>query len=502
MGSPERIYMVNGKSTILIIEDEKSNIDVLVGLLREHYKIIVARDGEQGLIRAQAEPPPDLILLDIIMPGMDGFEVCQRLKEQPHTREVPVVFITGMNEIRDETRGFEVGAVDFIRKPFSPSVVLARVVTQLSLQQQRSRLQKLNDVKNRFLGMTAHDLRGPIGSIHGLSEMLLNMPMSDSQREKFLSTIFKASGQLLTLVDDLLDVSVIESGSFDLNDKPGDLSMLVRERLELAQLAIEKKEVTVASHLEETPNAHFDHERMAQVLDNLISNALKFTPTGSTISLRSGMRDQQPFFQISDQGPGIKQEERGKLFLDFQKLSAQPTDNEKSTGLGLAIVKRIVDAHGGRIEVEDGSHGGALFTLYLPSIASRNDVAEKPTILVVDDEFSLRLMLSKAFQQAGFTMVGEAEDGLQGLRLFKERRPDITLLDLDMPPPNGQECLQQILQIDPHACVVILSSTQDAGVEADCLHQGAAMFLSKERPYSEIHESVLGLWSAFIKARA
>ncbi|MBF0454586.1 MAG: hybrid sensor histidine kinase/response regulator [Magnetococcales bacterium] len=350
---------------ILVVDDEKTNIDVLVGLLNSHYRTVVAKDGPQALKRARSDQPPDLILLDIMMPKMDGFEVCQRLKEDKATARIPVIFVTGMDDPKDETRGLESGAVDFIRKPFNPKVVLARVNTHMAIQKQKEKLVELNDMKNRFLGMAAHDLRNPLSAICGLSEMLLQMELPEADRRKFITTIRGAGKQMLNLINDLLDVSVIESGKFDLDLRPEDLAKLAKERVGLVRLLAEKKEITLVSELQETPPTFFDTDRIAQVLDNLLSNAIKFSPLGSQITVRTETQEGLVCFQVSDQGPGIPEKEQNKLFGEFQKLSVRPTGNEKSTGLGLSIVKKMVDAHQGSITVESQVGKGSTFTLAL-----------------------------------------------------------------------------------------------------------------------------------------
>jgi two-component system sensor histidine kinase/response regulator len=351
---------------ILIVDDESTNIDVLVGLLQGQYRTLVAKSGEQALRRAHASPRPDLILLDIMMPGMDGYEVCQRLKADEETAGIPVIFITGKSRDEDETHGLEVGAVDFIRKPFNPAVALARIQTHIALQRQKSRLLELNATKNKLLGIAAHDLRNPLNSITGLSDLLLQMEFDEEERRYFLQTIHNVANQMLGLINDLLDVSVIESGTFALRLASGDLVELVAERVHLLTFTAEKKGVRLVVDLQPTPAAHFDRARIAQVVDNLLSNAIKFTPLNTVVLVRTGQQGQGVFVQVVDQGPGIPQAEQHKLFGVFEKLSTQPTGQEKSTGLGLSIVKKIVDAHRGAIQVANNPDRGALFTCWLP----------------------------------------------------------------------------------------------------------------------------------------
>lgn len=353
-------------TTILIVDDEISNINVLIDLLQNQFRTLVAKSGTCALKIMQTDPQPDLVLLDIMMPNMDGFEVCQRLQADPKTAEIPIIFITGKESAQDETKGLELGAVDFIRKPFSPPVVLARIQIHLALQQQKIDLIQLNTLKNRFLGMAAHDLRSPLNSIYGYSDILLTMSLPEMEKRQYIQTIHDASHQMLNLINDLLDISVIESGHFNLRSTLANLAELVAARLQLIRLTADKKGVQIITDLQSTPLISFDVDRMAQVIDNLISNAIKFTPSDSTITLLTGQEGERVFFQVIDQGKGIPDTERHRLFMAFQKLSIRPTANEKSTGLGLSIVKNIMDAHQGEITVVNGSEQGAIFTCYLP----------------------------------------------------------------------------------------------------------------------------------------
>ncbi|MEO5349063.1 MAG: hybrid sensor histidine kinase/response regulator [Magnetococcus sp. YQC-3] len=358
--------MRTANAKILIVDDEPTNLDILVHLLQEEYRVVVAKNGQQALQRAHATPHPDLILLDIMMPGMDGFEVCQQLQAEKATAAIPVIFITGQVSFQDETRALALGAVDFIRKPFNPAVTSARIRTHLAIQQQKARLLELNTLKNKFLGMAAHDLRNPLNSIMGLSEMMLSLDMEEHEKKQFTQTIYKVAQQMLVLINDLLDVSVIESGQFAVALQPGDLATLVSERVQLLQFMAKKKNVTIHTSLHATPETFFDLERMAQVIDNLVSNAIKFTPPDTEISVRTDRQDGHLRLQVSDAGPGIPDAERDRLFGVFQKLSTRPTAREKSTGLGLSIVKKIIDAHAGSITATNNPERGATFTCLLP----------------------------------------------------------------------------------------------------------------------------------------
>lgn len=240
-------------------------------------------------------------------------------------------------------------------------------------------LRELNQLKNRFLGIAAHDLRNPLASIRGFSEMMLEMETTEEEKREYLRTIHSVSNQMLGLLNDLLDFSVIESGKFDLKLTPGNLGKLVEERVRLMAQNSKVKGIEITREIQETPEIKFDKDRLAQVVDNLLSNAVKFSKSGTTVHVLVEKGDLAVKIHVRDQGPGIAANEIGKLFGVFQKLSNQPTGGEKSTGLGMSIVKKIVDAHAGEISVESKVGVGTSFTVSLPltRVASKDFSAER-----------------------------------------------------------------------------------------------------------------------------
>jgi signal transduction histidine kinase len=227
------------------------------------------------------------------------------------------------------------------------------------------RLIALNQEKDRYLGIAAHDLRNPLSSMRGLAELMLETPLEAEQSREFLDTIRRTSDEMLHLVNDLLDTAVIESGNLELRKQPQDVETLVRRRMRHLEPLAVRKQIVIAAETS-AGAALIDAARFAQVIDNLVSNAIKFSPAGSTVRVDSCFHGDRFTFSVQDQGPGIPAAERGLLFRSFQKLSARPTAGEKSTGLGLAIVKKIVDAHGGSIAVDDAPGGGTRFTVTTP----------------------------------------------------------------------------------------------------------------------------------------
>ncbi len=228
------------------------------------------------------------------------------------------------------------------------------------------RLTELNELKDQHLGIAAHDLRNPLSSIRGMSQMLVEMELDKNTQTSFLQSIYRVSDQMLTLVDNLLDVAVIESGKFNLKISKENISRLVGERIELMAKNAERKEIRLIADLQKVTDSLFDADRMRQVVDNLLSNAIKFSPSGSVVNVTCGQAGRILDITVTDQGPGIPSEDLDRLFDSFEKLSAQPTGGEKSTGLGLSIVKSIVDAHGGEIEVDSEVGRGTTFIIHVP----------------------------------------------------------------------------------------------------------------------------------------
>jgi len=365
---------------VLIADDDRLNIRILGGILRsEGFVLGEAASGEQA-IEVYATFQPDLVLLDVTMPGIDGFETCRRLRTEYGSNCAPVVFITARSESDDVVEGLVAGAVDYLPKPFKPKEVLARIRSHLHnriLSEQQKllveQLSKANQAKNRFLGMAAHDLRNPLASIRGIAEFMREGALGPLNADQLdlIETIHGASTSMLDMVNELLDVATIESGELKLNRGPHDLAELVSKSVAMINREAGKKGTNVV--VEKTAGAvkaQIDLAKMKQVVDNLLSNGVKYSPPGSIITASVTRDDAKGTcsFSVRDQGPGIPDNERDKLFKDFSRLSSQPTGGEKSTGLGLAICRKIVDAHQGTIVAENLPQGGCEFRVTLHAL--------------------------------------------------------------------------------------------------------------------------------------
>jgi two-component system, sensor histidine kinase and response regulator len=361
---------------ILAVDDDRINLRIIGGILRhEGYEIAEAASGEQAL-EVYAEFHPNLVLLDVMMPGIDGFATCRTLKTTYGDKCAPVIFVTAKSEADDVVMGFEAGGVDYLTKPFRPKEVVARIRTHLSnqqlVEQQKllvEQLSKANAAKDRFLGMCAHDLRNPLSSIRGLAELMVEDaigPLSTEQRE-IVQTIHGASQSMLQLVNELLDVATIEAGHLKLAKEPTSVVEIVERSVHLSNIEAAKKNTRIELVRNgPDPMVDVDRNKIRQVVDNLISNAVKYSPRGSVITVLIHSDDSGAGFAVRDSGPGIPESERHKLFKDYGRLSSVPTGGEKSTGLGLAISRKIVEAHNGTIGVENIPGRGAEFVVRLP----------------------------------------------------------------------------------------------------------------------------------------
>jgi signal transduction histidine kinase len=362
---------------IMIVDDDRLNIRILARILKEEGYVLAEADSGERALAVYHDFRPHLVLLDVMMPGIDGFETCRQIKQTYGDRSAPVIFITARSESDDVVEGLGAGGVDYLPKPFKAKEVLARIRSHLQnqiLSEQREmlvdQLSKANAAKNRFLGMAAHDLRNPLASIRGLAEFLREGavgPLTPDQLE-LIETIHAASQSMLELVNELLDVATIESGELKLHVGPHNLAELVSRCVAMMNMEAAKKKTHITFELPPAATVlAIDPAKMKQVIDNLLTNAIKFSPPGSTITTLVQCEPARGTcsFSVRDQGPGIPDNERDKLFKDFSRLSVQPTGGEKSTGLGLAICRKIVEAHHGTIVAENLPGRGCEFRVTL-----------------------------------------------------------------------------------------------------------------------------------------
>jgi two-component system, sensor histidine kinase and response regulator len=365
---------------ILVVDDITKNLQVVGTMLRQAgYEIMLTTRGAQALERVLAQPP-DLILLDLMMPEMDGVEVCQRLKLDPVTRQIPIIFLTASNEMEHLVKAFEAGAVDYVTKPFNPPELLARVRTHIELKLARERLREMNEEKNEFMGIVAHDLRNPLGAIKGYAELIgedseavrpapaAELELLRSGLKESAGRIQNAAERMVEMVQNLLDTNRIERGEMKLNLVPTDLCLVLTTVVETQRPRAAAKQQSIHLQSESAPvTVAVDPNVMVQVLENLVSNAMKYSPPGKEILVRLKREAGAARCEVQDEGPGLSAEDQKKLFGKFARLSAKPTGGEHSAGLGLSIVKKMVEAMNGKVWCESELGRGATFIVEFPA---------------------------------------------------------------------------------------------------------------------------------------
>lgn len=377
----------NSNYSILIVDDTQQNVQVLSQILRDvGYKVLAAFNGKDAL-NLLTKRIPDLILLDVMMPGMSGFDVAERIKSDDIMAKIPIIFLSALDEAEAKVKAFESGGVDYITKPFQHKEVLARINLHLrlkslekerekyilELQQKQEHLEKLNKEKDDILGIISHDMRNPLGGIIGISNFLLtDESITDPDETKELLRLIEQSAErLLALVNDLLDVAVIESNTFSLNKSKINISDLISDVVRLHEPAAKSKHVHL-NHKDPSSDifVELDVSKISQVIGNLISNAIKFTESKGTITVSSELNSKdganQLIICVSDNGIGIPEEMIPVLFKKLGGHQRSGTNGEKGTGLGMPIVKRYIEVHGGQIEVESKVGEGTTFKISLP----------------------------------------------------------------------------------------------------------------------------------------
>jgi signal transduction histidine kinase len=268
-------------------------------------------------------------------------------------------------------KGFEAGAVDYVTKPFNGAELLARVRTHLELKLARERLREMNDEKNEFMGIAAHDLRNPLSAIKGYSEMVVEdaQDLKHRELEENGRRILDTAARMAEMVQNLLDANRIERGEMQLNLAPTDLARIVGSVTETHRPRAAAKQQTLQLENEPAPvTVLLDPSVMVQVLENLVSNAVKYSPAGKNIVVRLKRLPAAVRCEVQDEGPGLSAEDHAKLFGKFARLTAKPTGGEHSTGLGLSIVKKMVEAMNGRVWCESELGRGAMFVVEFPNI--------------------------------------------------------------------------------------------------------------------------------------
>lgn len=357
---------------LLIVDDTPENLQLLIGMMDKNvYKVRPVTSGAHALKAARVHPP-DLVLLDIMMPEMDGYAVCEQMKADPNLREIPIIFISALSDALDKVKAFKAGGVDYISKPFNFAEVEARIQTHLKLcrqkrelQESRDKLAELEQLRDGLVHMIVHDMKSPLAAL-GMAVDLLKeaVPPRDMYVEEILRNARLGVNSLLEMTNQMLDLSRLESGAMSLVLEPGNLSETVRSACALFSLldSNHRLEVQVNGVLP----ASYDAAVIQRVVGNLVGNALKYTPeTGGRVCIDAFRDGDSVRISVADNGPGIPQEFISKVFEKFVRVPG--SRKIQGTGLGLTFCKMAIEAHGGRIGVESIEGKGSTFWFLLPA---------------------------------------------------------------------------------------------------------------------------------------
>ncbi len=547
--------MQSNVETILIVDDLPDNLRVLSEVLASGgYRVQPVTSGKQALALIQSSPP-DLVLTDIRMPEMDGYEVCRQLKNNPVTREIPVIFISALGETLDKIFAFEVGGIDYINKPFQEKEILARVQIHLEVYSMRRKLITLNkelenrvrdrtrtleetncklikemvarrqsekkaleyrtadSAKSMFLANMSHEIRTPMNGVLNMTELLLDTELNDHQRN--CATVVQNSGNaLLDIINDILDISKIEAGKLDLEMIDFDLRTTCENMGDLVALKANAKGIEYSCLIEhDVPSLmRGDPGRLRQVLVNLVGNAVKFTQEGE-IAMSVSLQEEDDAratlrFTVTDTGIGIPREKIDSLFEMFAQADGSTTRKFGGTGLGLSISKQLTEMMGGQIGAE--SEEGLGSTFWFTAVFEKQPGGTQPDsaghkilhgmpVLVVNDNATNRLVLKEQFKTWDCEF-NEAESGEKALEKLRERasrgKPfPITIVDMQLPGMNGK-MLGEKVKADPAISgtqMVMMTSVGQRGDSAGFKKIGFAAYLVKPVKQSLLLDCLLTL---------
>lgn len=458
-------------SRILIVDDMPVNLELMKSILAvEDYIVVTTKTGTSAMAKANANVF-DLILLDIVLPDIDGFEICRQIKAGSKNQDTPIIFLTAQRDKESIIKGFKLGAVDYILKPFSDEELLARVSLHLSLKHTQEELKKARIIaegvakaKAMFLANMSHEIRTPLNGIIGMVDILKQTKMGKEQQE-YLDIVDISSDNLLMIINDILDYSKIEAGQISFEKIKFNLRQEVNEVKKLLFYKSNQKnlqfQIEVADVVPEMLLG--DPLRLKQVLINLCNNAIKFTTEGFIkirVNIEKEMVQQcKLLFEVVDSGIGVSTENQKKLFTSFTQADPSTTRKYGGTGLGLAISKKLTQLMNGDIGVKSIEGDGSTF--WFTAVfdhAEIMQVNEDGTIEREFDQQKLKVLLAEDniinqrvsilnVQKLGHEVV-VANNGIEAVELFAKMDFDLILMDIQMPGMDGLEATQAIRKME------------------------------------------------------
>ncbi len=473
---------------ILVVNDDAASLMALVGLLSSwekeiSFEVLTAQSGEEAL-RQVLFHEFAAILLDVNMPGMDGFETAEAIHLRPRSAATPIIFVTAyLADEMNRLKGYQKGAVDYLFTPIIPQILKAKLSVfaglaknNLQLRQQAEALDKRtkelsainaqlefeinerkiaehqNRTKDEFLAMLGHELRNPLNAIHSAAILLSLENTSTENLQHARDVIQRQSRHLSNIVDDLLDLSRIMSGKVVLNKQPLEISKLLNECLET--LKVSGRTATYQISVNTKPAwVEADPTRLEQILINLLDNAIKYTPQGGEIAVSITVQENEVCLEVSDSGMGMPADLLPQVFDVFVQGERPNDRSQGGLGIGLALVRQLTSLHGGTISAQsDGLGKGSTFVLRLPrSAAAPEAMPSSPdalflnayTVLLIEDNADAREIMALLLQSYGHKVL-QASNGLDGIQMAKDYKPDLILLDIGLPGIDGHEVAKRL----------------------------------------------------------
>jgi signal transduction histidine kinase len=521
------------KNSLLIVDDDISILAELNHILHADYNIYTAKDGASA-IRIAQKSLPDLIVLDVVLPDMIGFDILDILKESNETKDIPVIFITGNKEKNFESEGLIKGIVDYIQKPFDSVVVKHRINNQIkiiNLQRDLEHAVKVakdaNQIKSVFLANMSHEIRTPMNVIHGVTEILVQHEKLPFEIEEGLDKIYSSCDLLLGIINDIQDLSKIEANKLDIIHSQYSTASLINDSIHLNIMRINDKPIEFKLQIEENIPSKLigDVLRIKQILNNLLSNSFKYTDSGKVtlsvacepLSLRAS--NEQSYwspdkkgvtlvFSVQDTGHGMTDEQLRRMFEEYARFSQNNSKIIEGTGLGLAITQHLVQLMDGSIQAKSEYGVGTLFTVRLPqetvddevlgenvvknlrefrkqlvSIRNRRqlvrDIMPYGKVLIVDD-VETNLYVSMGLMKLYKLQLDSAMRGKEAIEKIKDGKVyDIIFMDHMMPEMDGMETTKIIRDLGYTAPIIALTANAVAGQAEIFLTNGFDEFISK-----------------------
>ncbi len=362
-------------SSILVVDDNKDNLKVVSKFLKkEGYQIALAINVEDAL-NILEDTPIDLVLLDVMMPGTDGFSFCRQIKKEKRFADLPVIFLTAKTDTSDLVEGFEAGGVDYITKPFQKKELIARVNNHIELtlakkriQEQAEEIKKINRTKDHLYSIIAHDIKSPFSNISMLISALAEgyLEVGSEEYEEILQSINQSTQETYSLLENLLQWTRSQTGDLEVNPETFNMKEVTGTAVRFSELNARNKQIDLQVEMKDNLPLHADRNMMQSVMQNLVGNAIKFTPEGGKVTIQGIQENDQVIVKIADTGVGISEENMKKLFTDRGQITTLGTNNEKGSGLGLLLAQSFVEQNGGKIKVESTPGEGTTLTLTFP----------------------------------------------------------------------------------------------------------------------------------------